>query len=327
MKRFFAFFLPLLLLLSFSSCSSQNVSRDEFFAFDTFHTVTLYGMREPDANALFAEIEAQTRELENVFSFYREESELARLNKTREAVLSDPLRSALERAMRIKERTHSLFSPTLGALTSLWGIGREDFLPPDEAAISAALAVSLGDPSFSQGAVALPEGMLLDAGGFAKGCLAERLIEKVRASDCSRAVLSLGGNVAVYSADGSYEFKIGVTDPLSPQKTAGYLRTRSGYLSVSGHYERFSEYAGKRYSHILDPRTGLPADSDVLSAAVWSEDGLLADALSTAFVVMGREEALAFYAASEQDFGAVLFHEDGTFTLTDNLKGSFVETP
>ncbi len=284
-------------------------------------------MSEPEADALFAGIEAETRALENVFSFYLDGSELARLNRTREAALSDPLLSALSRAERIKTETSGAFSPTLGALTSLWGIGREGFVPPAETEIAVALAASAPDLPLAEGIASLPEGMLLDAGGFAKGVLAERLIAIVRASSCSRAVLSLGGNVGVYSADGSYEFRIGITDPFSPEKTAGYLLLRSGYLSVSGHYERYSEYRGARYSHILDPASGRPADSDVVSAAVWSEDGLLADALSTAFVVMGREKTLAFCAKSGRDFGAVLFLADGTVTITDNLKGSFVATP
>ncbi|MBQ7172347.1 MAG: FAD:protein FMN transferase [Clostridia bacterium] len=327
MKRFFLVLLSFFLLLSFGSCSQERVCRGDFFAFDTYHTVSIYGMSEPEADALLSDLEAETRALENVFSFYLDDSELARLNRERKALLSDPLYSALLSAAKIKTETNGAFSPTLGALTSLWGVGREGFLPPAEKEIAAALAASSPDLTLSGGSASLPEGMLLDAGGFAKGVLAERLVEKVRASSCSRAVLSLGGNVGVYSADGSYEFRIGITDPHAPEKTAGYLLLRSGFLSVSGHYERYSEYAGQRYSHILDPRTGRPADSDVVSAAVWSEDGLLADALSTAFVVMGREEALAFFSETDREFGAVLFLSDGTVALTDNLKGSFVETP
>ena len=135
----------------------------------------------------------------------------------------------------------------------------------------------------------------------------------MKKAGCNAGVLSLGGNVVVWGEkpDGG-DFTVAVKSPLNADFASEYLgtiRCRDVSVVTSGTYERFFEYEGERYHHIIDPSTGYPAETDVLSATVVSKDGAYADALATAFVVLGYEKSSAYIeAAIEKGYieGAVL---------------------
>ena len=93
-------------------------------------------------------------------------------------------------------------------------------------------------------------------------------------------------------------------------------------MSVSGSYERYFVENGKSYHHILDPKTGYPAESGLLSVAVWTQNGAAADALSTALFVMGLEDGMAFYDSGKASFEAIFVTADGEVCLTDGLTAS-----
>lgn len=110
--------------------------------------------------------------------------------------------------------------------------------------------------------------------------------------EVSGAVISVGGSILTYGnkPEGG-TWQIAVTDPLEPSQSAGVLTLAGGYcVSTSGDYERYVEVDGVRYHHILDPRTGSPARSDVAGVTIVTKDGFLSDALSTACFVLGSEE-------------------------------------
>ena len=113
---------------------------------------------------------------------------------------------------------------------------------------------------------------------------------------------------------------------MNTSSTVGNIVLSDGYISVSGDYERYFEYEGKKYHHIIDTKTGYPADTDIISTAVISEDGTLADALSTALFVMGVERSLEFYKEKIYDFEAVLITKKGEIYITDGIKGRFTLT-
>ena len=169
----------------------------------------------------------------------------------------------------------------------------------------------------------LQAGMEVDLGAVAKGFAAEEAEEALRAAGVERATIDLGGNVTVIGTrpDGD-PWRVAVKDP---RNTDGYLcilELEDVTLSTSGGYERYFEEDGVRYHHIIDPKTGYPADSGLLSVTVVTANHVLADALSTALFVAGPEEALDFWR-SRDDFELVLCTDDDRIIVTQGLEDAF----
>ncbi len=193
----------------------------------------------------------------------------------------------LDTALSWKGKTDGAFDPMLGTLTSLWNFNGSPPGPvPSAAAVEDAKAHT--DPSD-------PEA-LIDLGGIAKGYIADRLKDRLMSEGVKSALINLGGNVLLLGSkpDGS-DFRIGIRDPEDPSgknvTCAVALSDKS--VVTSGVYERYFEQDGVRYHHILDPATGHPADTDVSSVTVITDDSASGDALSTACLVMGHEKGQA----------------------------------
>ena len=198
---------------------------------------------------------------------------------------------------------------------------------PSAAALSAALALVDSTQLEVDGAAStarlLQAGMEVDLGAVAKGFAAGEAEEALRAAGVERATIDLGGNVTVIGTrpDGD-PWRVAVKDP---RNTDGYLcilELEDVTLSTSGGYERYFEEDGVRYHHIIDPETGYPADSGLLSVTVVTANHVLADALSTALFVAGPEEALDFWR-SRDDFELVLCTDDDRIIVTQGLEDAF----
>ena len=137
-------------------------------------------------------------------------------------------------------------------------------------------------------------------------------------------MVSLGGNVQVLGikTDGS-KWRVAVQNPEDTENYLGVLETQDRAVITSGGYERYFEQDGKTYQHILDPKTGYPADSGLTSVTIVSVDGTLADGLSTSLFVMGKEKAVAYWRAHSEEFDAILVEKDGTVSVTENIADQF----
>ena len=141
------------------------------------------------------------------------------------------------------------------------------------------------------------------------------------------ALMSLGGNVMTLGVkpDGS-SWTVAITDPFSPDSLIASLHVTDQAVVTSGNYEKYFEENGKRYHHILDPKTGCPAESGLVSVTVLCENGAWADALSTACFVLGPDGALALrddLADQGTDFELILVTDDGRVLYTDGLADAF----
>lgn len=196
----------------------------------------------------------------------------------------------------------------------------------------------------------LGEGQKIDLGGIAKGYTSSRVMEVMRESGISAGLISLGGNVQCMGKkpDGSL-WRIGIRNPFREELYAGLsaqadakkgIGTRTAdvpeYMGIltltdravvtSGAYERYSVDAetGRICHHILDPRTGMPADSDLLSVTVVSENGTRADALSTALYIMGADAASDYWRDHADEFDMILMTREGTVLVTDGIADTFI---
>lgn len=230
--------------------------------------------------------------------------------------------SVLAAAQRVYEATDGAYDPSVFPLVKTWGFAAGDFIaggnyaPPSQSEIEQALALVGFDKAFridyENGTVTkLVEGAALDLGGVAKGWEVERLIGE---GGDRKFLVNFGGNIGANSA----EYTVGVSAPRAEMSALAYIGTfalKSGEtVTTSGDYERYYIYEGKRYFHIIDPSTGYPADSGLISATVVTlggkTDGATADALATAMMVLGEEAALRL--AAEFGVGCVLVRSDMT---------------
>ena len=165
-------------------------------------------------------------------------------------------------------------------------------------------------------------GMEIDLGGIAKGYTGNRVMEIFRQYGISHGLISLGGNVQALGAknDEGKAWRIAVQNPKGGEDYLGVLDIKDRAVITSGGYERYFEQDGIRYHHIIDPRTGYPADSGMISVTIISEDGTLADGLSTSLFIMGKEKAEKLWRAHADRFDYILEDAGGTLYVTEGVK-------
>lgn len=316
MKRFFTVFLTVALLtaLLLTGCTSTGPQEADFFAMDTLMSVRLWG-----GEASASDVSAEINRLEALLSVTRETSVLSQLNAAGSAELYGDTASLLTQAMRLSERTGGAFDPTVYPLVEAWGFPIKEYRVPAQTELDSLLScVGTEHVHFDGSTVTLDGGTRLDLGGIAKGYAAQRCADLLREKGVEAAILSLGGNVQTVGSkpDGS-AWVVGIADPSDPSQAIAIL-TFEGPMALvtSGAYQRFFEENGVIYHHILDPQTGLPADSGLLSVTVLAQDGTLADGLSTALFVMGLEEGSRFWRESN-DFEAVFLTSEGKILATE----------
>ena len=325
-------------IAAMASAAGEQVSQEaEYVAtrgslhMGTFIQSKLFAKESEEASRLSDLFEEEVAKFDSELSVHQS-TPLSRLNeKAGEKVEVTPeIARMLREALAIAEETAGAFEPMIGPVVNLWKIGFGGERRPSDAAIERAL--SLVDRSrvkvWSEGErfyARIDEGQSIDLGAMAKGYIGTRLADILKKKGLVRGILDLGGNVvAVGERAAGTPWRVGIQHP---------DRSRGGYFAVvsatdesvitSGAYERYFEENGKRYSHILDPKTGRPATTDLSSVTVIDKDGARADALCTAFFVMGWEKTAAFLKA-HPDIRAVLLHADMREALVTPSAASIV---
>lgn len=281
--------LGLAALLAFRALDAM----DRYEAAET-HMGTLFRVVAwADSPPPMRDVFARARDLDGKLSDYQPESELNRLCRSGEAVVSEDLWTVLETAQRISQETDGAFDVTAGPVVRLWREARKTGrLPSDEEVRRARSRTGwrkIRLDARSRGVKLERAGMQLDLGGIAKGYAADEMLRLLTARGFGRALVAAGGDIAA-------------GDP--PPGRAGWSVAVFGEtvtiarraISTSGDSEQFVESGGRRYSHIVDPKRGSGLTNRV-SVSVEAPAGILADAYATAFSVMGEKEARRFAAA------------------------------
>ena len=236
------------------------------------------------------------------------------------AILDAPeVKRMLSVAADVYRVSGGLFDPTIGAVSRLWVFGEGGVVPDADSIRSGLTHVGLAQWMAGRDR----RGALLDLGGIAKGCAVEAAAAKLAALGFKSAIVSAGGDMRLLGKrpDGK-PWRIAIRDPRREDSFAGYLELEDVAVSTSGDYERFFTSDGKRYHHILDPRTGSPSPASV-SVTVVAPEGTESDALSTAFFLMGHHDG-AVLAESMPGVGAVFIYGDGdSVEVTGSLRARF----
>lgn len=223
-------------------------------------------------------------------------------------------------AKKISDATDGALDLSLYPITNAWGFYTKNYRVPTEDEI-AELLNHKALWSLDGGKLLCDESFHPDLGSVAKGYASQRAVEVLKENGVTSAILSLGGNVQTIGQkpDGS-DWTVSVADPLNTEETVGNLRVGECAVVTSGSYQRNFTENGKTYHHILNPKTGFPAENGLLSVTVICDDGTLADGLSTALFVQGKESAsLSDYFS----FEALYITEKKEIYLTPGLSSVF----
>ena len=281
------------------------------YLFDTECTVTAFGRDAKQAvQAAFGELS----EIHRLCDSNSENSDISKINRAAAdtKITIDPRTyKILETALKICADSNGAFDITIAPISALWDFKSENAVPPPETSICQSLQfVGYSNIILSDSTVTKKSDKTeIDLGGAAKGYAADRALEIIKKYRVDGALVDLGGNVSCFGKNKNSkngQWRIGIQIPFKPTGEYGQiLSLNSGSVVTSGTYQRNFEYGGKLYHHILDPKTGYPSEQSYSSVTVITDSALIADCLSTACFVLGREqgEKLA------EKYGAELYYQ------------------
>ncbi|XCP86327.1 FAD:protein FMN transferase [Roseburia hominis] len=305
--------------------SAKEKAEREIFAMDTYMTVTAFGT---DAQAAVDAAAAEIERLDLLLSTGNGESEVATLNQTGAGTLTKDTAVLMERSMELYDATGGMFDIAVYPVMEEWGFTTEEYRVPEAEELENLLplidASKIQYDEEKARVTFMQPGMKIDFGGIAKGYTSGRVADILREYGIQSAMINLGGNVQVMGTktDGS-KWRIAIQSPDNEEEYIGVLEGADLAVITSGGYERYFEQDGKTYHHIIDPRTGYPAENGLKSVTIVSPDGTLADGLSTSLFIMGPEKAVAFWRKHAEEFDAVLVDDEGHISVTEGIADSF----
>lgn len=305
-----------------------------YFAMGTVVDITMYG--DSIQNNLNKQIVDRINQLsDNIISWRSENSQLYLLNNSyktgEEYPIDNELREILTMSYKICKDSKGALDITIRPLANLWNIeeaNEDNFIVPSEADIETALSkTGYQNIEFTDdGLVLKKDDMILDFGATGKGYALDVIRDEYIREKADGCILSIGGSVLLYgSKPDNKPWTIGIRDPFGQDgDVLGYLSFTGNVnlcISTSGDYEKYIEKDGIRYHHILDTKTGYPANRGLSSVTVVCENGLASDGLSTACFVLGYEKSLPVLEQYQAE--AVFVTNQGEIMVTDGLKDKF----
>ena len=306
------------------AADKETEASKDLFAMDTYMTLTAYGEHAQEAVDKAAE---RVEALDALLSTGNENSEIYQLNQNGEATLSEEGGYLVERALELYKKTEGAFDIAIYPVIQAWGFPTQDYHVPDDDTLKEKLA--LADASkvnydkdtrkifFDQ------DGMEIDLGGIAKGYTSSQIMQIYQDCGVTSGLVNLGGNVQALGCktDGS-KWRVAIQSPDDTEEYLGILEIEDQAVITSGGYERYFEEDGVTYHHIIDPAIGYPADSGLISVTIVSDDGTLADGLSTSLFIMGEEKAAQFWRENSDEFEAIMETSDGELYVTEGIADS-----
>ncbi|MCX7845160.1 MAG: FAD:protein FMN transferase [Dictyoglomaceae bacterium] len=317
----YLFFLSLIFLVGFfiRERFAPNTAEKSGILMDTFVNIHFWGKDSEKAKEIcWKELENLDRKLNR----FNPESEIYKINENAGnwVKVSEEVEDVLRKAKYYAQISDGLFDPTIGPLMKLWGFYDGNLYIPTEKELKETLnKVNWKDLEISKGKVRLKKrGMSLDLGGIAKGYALQKLLEISKNLNLERIYIDLGGTIGVYGRplNGDY-WRIGIRHPRKEGKIIGRIKIKKGVVATSGDYERFFIKSGKRYPHIINPKTGFPS-IEVMSVTVISDNGITSDALSTLFFVLG-EKGKKFWESKFRNVGVIMVDEKEKIWKSENV--------
>nr|WP_298375333.1 FAD:protein FMN transferase [uncultured Halomonas sp.] len=297
--------------------------------FGTGYHVTVYAdLDENDQTRLESGIRAELERVDALMSTYRDDSELSRFNRFPVGVpffVSPSTAEVVRESQRIARLSDGAFDVTVGPAVNLWGFGpegRPEEVPDTNTLKEALSRVDVTALQLKDGILSKTKPVYVDLSGIAKGYATDQVADFLETSDVTHYLVEVGGEIRTHGhkPDDS-PWRIAVEKPVSNERSAQrIIDLEAAAVATSGDYRNYFEADGVRYSHTIDPRTGRPIDNRVASVTVITEHSATADALATAFTVMGADAGLKL---AEKENLAVYFIVREEESFVTRMSSSF----
>jgi len=308
------------------SCTAQNktitLSRQML---GTMVTITVAADQVVGPQAIYAAFDEISR-IERVFSIYRPESQLYKVNSQayiKPVKVDDEILDLIKLSVAVSEKTGGAFDISFASMEKLWNYRSDEFIPPAKSDIAKIL------PAFNYKNIIIDEenktirflnaSTKIGLGAIAKGYAAKRAADVIKSIGIKDGMVACAGDIHVFGEYKGRPWGIGIKHPRD-DSVIGTINLNSGEsISTSGDYERFKFYKGKRFHHIINPKTGCPSESGLISVTIIGSDPSCVDAYATAIFVMGLNRSKEFLKA-ESGIAVVLIAEDLTIYVSASLK-------
>lgn len=303
------------LFIAVTGCTPRTVTRSTVML-DTVATFTLYNSENI---SIINQTLSLCKKYESLLSKTVVSSDIGKLNSAggKPVAVSQDTLSLLTQAIEYAKLSDGLFDVTIQPAAALWDFKAEKPALPDAKLMTKALPkIGYQNIVIEGNTVTLKNGAQIDLGGIAKGYIADQAAAFIRQSGVSNAIVDMGGNLVVLGQKSEKElFQIGIRKPFDTTGAIiGTLSVTNKAVVTSGIYERYFELEGKRYYHILDPRTGYPCTTDLISATVIGDDSTQCDAMSTICILLGLDEGMELIC--EQGLDALFITSDNTIIVS-----------
>lgn len=321
------------MLLPLCACGDEEPVQKQVFAMDTIMTLTAYG---DNADAGLDAAEGVIKAMDTMLDPNTDSSYTNQINTAKgEAVIVPPqVAEMLSAAYDIYTKSNGALDLSVYPLYEAWGEFKEDTgrVPSDDEIKELLKLLNFGKlsitefPGEANSSVALPSGTKISFGAIAKGCASNYAVDAMRKAGVESGIVSLGGNVQTLGLkpDGS-NWVIAVDDPNYSGAYVGTLSVGETAVVTSGSYQRYFKVGGDKYHHLINPKTGKPADNGLVSVTIICPDGTTADALSTAMFVLGEDAALRYWRENG-GFEMVMITDDDRVVCTSGLVEVFTLT-
>ncbi|MFA5411568.1 MAG: FAD:protein FMN transferase [Candidatus Omnitrophota bacterium] len=280
----------ILIFTGLCGCQNRELYKDGRIIMGTFVKVT--SPEKKAAGIVFREI----KRVENLLSKYKEDSEVAKLNRLGKLKVSKETFYVIKKAKEFWQLTDGAFDITVAPLMDIWGFADKEYVIPGRKQLKKTLALVGSDKIILHDEDNLVEfktpGMKIDLGAIAKGYAVDLAVKNLKADGITSCVISIGGQVYCLGTKSGKPWSVAIRNP-DNDGFAGYVGLTDKAISTAGNYEQYFTRGNKRYGHIFNPRTGYPAESGITSVTVIASDGLTADALATAIFILGKEKGMS----------------------------------
>lgn len=306
MKKIFLF---LTLLFVITGCNNQEYYSKNLFYMDTVINIKIYSNNKRKVEQAFQEIENLYQKYEQITNFYDENSELSKLNQDINTNISDELWQLIKIGADWYDKSNGLLNINIGNLTKLWHDFREN--PQELPDVS---DIKINNLNIDNNKIT-NENVSIDLGSITKGYVTELAGNYLENNGLEYYIINAGGNVKVGKSHKGY-YNIGIASPINQNETFEIIKGENISVVTSGGYERFIEYDGNLYHHIIDPNTKYPANF-VKSVTVIGKDSKTCDALSTTLFLMDVEAGKEFI--KDYDVDVIWFTNDNEIIKSDGF--------
>ncbi|MGZ8251273.1 MAG: FAD:protein FMN transferase [Methylophilaceae bacterium] len=298
------------------SCTKEPLYQSQSYVFGTLVDVSIYGEDETRARKLTDHVLQEFQGIHNRLHAWQSGSSLSQLNQAfsqgSSIAISDELASIIKDATTLSSQSDGLFNPAIGNLIHEWGFQRDEFIPvkidPEQIATLVKTNPQMSDIVVENNvAHSTNPAVKLDLGGYAKGYALDLAARYLRGQGVNNALINIGGNIIALGKHGETPWRVGIQHPRKPGPIATLDLPDGWAVGTSGDYQRYFELDGKRYCHVIDPRSGYPAQgSQAVTILVppGANAGTLSDVASKPIFIAEQNERAN--AAAKMSMGNVM---------------------